>query len=195
MPEENVRDKMSVVWADELDVLKSILATTPLEETVKWGAPAYTHMGKNIIGLAAFKNYVGMWFHNGCFINDEAGKFFNSEENAGKAIRQWRFASKQEILDNEKQILDYVNQAIANSEAGLVKKPQPKSLITSETLQNALNADAVLAARFKTFSPSCQREFIEHIESAKRQETRDSRLQKILPMILNGNGLNDKYRK
>ncbi len=39
-----------------------------------------------------------------------------------------------------------------------------------------------------------QREYTDHIASAKRDETKQKRIEKILPMLVAGKGLHDKYR-
>ena len=59
----------------ELLKLRNILLSCGLEETVKWGAPTYTFAGKNVAGLASFKSYVGLWFHQGALLKDEKKKF------------------------------------------------------------------------------------------------------------------------
>ena len=64
-----------------------------------------------------------------------------------------------------------------------------------DELKNALSADSKLTARFNALTPGKQREYAEHIGNAKRVETRLLRLEKAKPLILNGVGLNDKYRK
>lgn len=97
---------------DILIVLRGLLRTTELFETVKWGAPVYTFYGKNIVGLGAFKSYVGLWFFQGVLLKDDAKVLINAQENITKALRQWHFASVEEVDD--KLILEYVNEAIKN---------------------------------------------------------------------------------
>ncbi|NJO87983.1 MAG: DUF1801 domain-containing protein, partial [Chloroflexia bacterium] len=80
-------------WGKELTQLISIVRETGLEETIKWGAPTYTFNGKNIVGLGAFKSYVGLWFHQGALLADPEKKLINAQEGTTKALRQWRFNS------------------------------------------------------------------------------------------------------
>lgn len=93
-----------------LSVLRRLLNSTEMQETIKWGAPVYTLNGKNVIGMAAFKSYVGLWFYQGVFLKDSAKVLKNAQENKTKALRQWRFSTLNEI--NENLIFDYVNEAI-----------------------------------------------------------------------------------
>lgn len=110
-------------------------------------------------------------------------------------MRQWRFTSKEEI--NEEAILDYyIQEAIANENQGkIIKLEKTKNtIIISEILQKELKTDILLQEAFLQFSAYKQKEFIEYIETAKREENKLSRIEKIKPMILNNIGLNDKYR-
>lgn len=194
MKDEKNPWKKNNLWAEELEFLKSLIAKTELEEMTKWGGTVYTINTKNVIGVGGFKSYVAIWFFNGVFLKDEKKVLVNANEGVTKALRQWRFSSKEELLKNEKFILQYINEAIANEKAGLSKKPERKETIVSELLNTELKNDSVLAKAFDAFSPYKQREFLEYIETAKQEKTKLTRIEKIKPMILEGIGLNDKYR-
>lgn len=193
MTEKNPWNKTDQ-WPEELELIKSIIDKTELEEMTKWGGPVYTINKKNVIGVGGFKSYVAIWFFNGVFLKDEKGFLVNANEGVTKALRQWRFESKAEIVKNEKLILQYINEAIANEKAGLSKKPEKKEAIVSEFLDAEFKADKALAKAFEAFSPYKQREFLEYVETAKQDKTKLARIDKIKPMILEGIGLNDKYR-
>jgi uncharacterized protein YdeI (YjbR/CyaY-like superfamily) len=149
---------------------------------------------KNVIGVGGFKKYFTLWFFNGAFLKDEKKHLINANEGVTKSLRQWRFTSKEEI--NEKEILAYIQEAIKNEEQGKIIKPKKTKteVIIPTLLQNKFDSDSNLEQSFLKFSPYKQKEFIEYIETAKREETRLSRIEKIKPMILNNIGLNDKYR-
>lgn len=189
--EKHIWDKSSQ-WTDELEILKSIINTTELVETTKWGGPAYTINGKNVLGIGGFKNFFTIWFFKGVFLKDEAGVLVNAQEGTTKSLRQWRFASATDI--DKKLVLEYINEAIANEKAGLAIKPEKKAFTIPEALQKELNISSELSAAFEKFTPYKQKEFTEFIGSAKREETILARIGKIKPLILNGIGLNDKYR-
>lgn len=179
-------------WAEEIELLNSIVAKTELIETTKWGGTVFTVNGKNVLGIGGFKNYFTIWFFNGVFLKDEKQVLVNAQEGVTKSLRQWRFTSKDEV--NETFILSYIKEAIENENAGKVSKPVKKVVLVSEFLQKELDNNPALAEAFLKFSPYKQREFLEYVESAKREETKISRIEKIKPMILENIGLNDKYR-
>ena len=189
---EYINDKNK--WAQELILLRSVLLALPLEETIKWGAPVYVYKGKNILGLSAFKNYCGLWFFQGHFLKDEANLLVNAQEGKTKAMRQWRFESVEDI--NTNLVKTYVLEAINNSEKGLEIKPQKNKqpLIIPPELESKLKGNDSLTEKFNELTLSKQREFAEYISSAKRDATKITRLEKIIPMIVNGIGLNDKYK-
>ena len=179
-------------WAEELDLLQSIIAKTDVVETTKWGGLTYTVNGKNVLGIGGFKNFFTIWFYQGVFLKDEDQILVNANEGVTKALRQWRFYSKEDI--NEPLILSYIREAIENSKAGKEIKPEKKKAIVSEFFNRELAADKVLAEAFNTFSAAKQNEFLEHVESAKKEATKLSRIEKIRPLILEHKGLNDKYK-
>jgi uncharacterized protein YdeI (YjbR/CyaY-like superfamily) len=190
---KNPWDK-SALWPEEMNFLRGLIAQTELVEMTKWGGPVYTINTKNVLGIGGFKNYVALWFWNGVFLKDEKKMLVNANEGVTKGLRQWRFTSKEEIVGNEKLILQYMKEAIANEKAGLAIKPEKKETVISEFFQNALDADKDFANAFTAFSPFKQREYLEYVDTAKREETKISRMEKIKPMILENIGLNDKYR-
>jgi uncharacterized protein YdeI (YjbR/CyaY-like superfamily) len=181
-------------WEAELEILKSIIAKTELVETNKWGGCVYVLDNKNVIGVGGFKNYFTLWFFNGVFLKDEKNLLVNAQEGVTKSLRQWRFTSKEEI--NEAEILTYLQEAIENEKQGKIIKPEKTkaTAIIPAIFQKELNANPNLEEAFLKFSPYKQKEFLEYIETAKREETKLSRIEKIKPMILDNIGLNDKYR-
>ena len=193
-PEVTEYIRLNPKWENELVALRTVLLSLNLKEDIKWGIPAYIHQNKNIIGLSAFKNYCGLWFHHGSFLKDEESILVNAQKDKTRGMRQMRFTNLADIhIDVVKM---YVIEAMLNSEAGKEIKPQKntKPIIIPKELENELHKNEKLKYHFNDFSKSKQREFCEYTSSAKREETKLKRLQKIIPIILNGVGLNDKYR-
>lgn len=181
-------------WQDEVAELRSILQALPLEETIKWGAPTYVAFGKNVLGIAAFKDYFGLWFFQGALLTDPGRCLMNAQEGKTKAMRQWRFTAQDQI--DEEAIRQYAGEAIALAEQGKEIKPARSQMLSIPAeLQDALDQDKAAKASFSALTQGRQREFAQYVEEAKRAETKTRRLEKILPMILAGQGLNDRYRR
>ena len=180
-------------WKEELMQLREILRETELTEGIKWGAPIYTYKGKNVVGMAGFKSYVVLWFHQGVLLKDPKKKLINAQEGVTKALRQWRMASGKEI--DARAIKAYVKEAIGHVEDGKEIKPLPrKKTAIPKELAAALKKNPAAGKAFKLLAPFKQREYSEYIAEAARPETKEKRIGKILPLVQKGMGLNDKYR-
>lgn len=178
---------------EELLILRDILLSAGLEETLKWGAPTYTYDGKNIAGIGAFKTYFGLWFFQGVLLTDPYRVLINAQKDKTRAQRQWRFQSKEEI--NPNQVLSYTLEAIENQKAGREIKPNlEKPVEIPPQLKDAFQNVSNLEKRYRALSLSKRRDYAEYIADAKREETKLKRLDKIIPMIMEGKGLNDKYK-
>ena len=192
MSEKYTWDKVNQ-WGEELALLRAIIEKTELVETNKWGGEVYTINNKNVMGIGGFKNYFTIWFWNGIFLKDEAKVLVNANEGVTKGLRQWRFTSVDDV--NENLVLHYINEAIANEKAGLAIKPEKKEAMKCDFFEGELKKNSKLNVAFEQFSPYKQKEFWEFMATAKQEKTKIARLEKIRPMILDGIGLNDKYRK
>lgn len=180
-------------WPEALNRLHEIISKTELTETKKWGMPVFTINGKNVVGYAGMKNHFGLWFYNGVFLSDPYGVLINAQEGKTKAMRQWRFESMEEI--DEAKILEYLHEAIQNEKDGKSWKAEKGTeMEIPNQLDEKLQADSKLKEAFESLTPFKQKEYIEYVTEAKREATKISRLDKIIPMILEGKGLNDKYR-
>ena len=181
-------------WKEQLQQLRELLLSTELEETIKWGAPTYVLNNKNVVGLGAFKNHCALWFFNGALLQQNTKLLVNAQEEKTKALRQIRFKENDQLQLSV--LKKYVEEAIQLQKDGKEIKPRKSKPIEIPTeLEKAFKNDASLKSAFEKFTKGKQREFTEHIANAKREATRISRLQKCIPMIKAGIGLNDKYRK
>ncbi|MGS2727086.1 YdeI/OmpD-associated family protein [Psychroserpens sp. BH13MA-6] len=181
-------------FSEALYKLRDIINSTELQESIKWNAPVYSLEGKNVIGLGAFKQHFGIWFFNGVFLKDSKNLLVNAQENKTKALRQMRFNSIDEV--DEAIVLSYVQEAIENQKLGKEIKPTRKGTKVSvpKELSSVLKDNSKLKASFDQLTPGKQREYCNYINNAKRAATKQSRIEKIKPMILKGVGLNDKYK-
>lgn len=185
--------KNADLWWGEQQRLREILLSTGLTENLKWGGPVYTCDGQNVVGIGGFKSCFGLWFFQGALLNDDRKVLVNAQEGTTKALRQWRMQSAKDI--EPAQIKAYVREAVDLVKAGKKVGPdRKKPIIIPPELEEALAINAKARKAFHALRPGLQREFTNYVASAKRDVTKQKRVDKILPMIAAGKGLNDKYR-
>lgn len=180
-------------YGEALTILRNIMLGTELEETIKWNSPVYALNGKNVLSIGAFKHHFGLWFFNGVFLKDEHNLLEQAQEKT-KGLRNMKMTHVDQI--NKPVVLAYIKEAIENQKLGKEITPEKKGKTVDipQELNTALKQNKALLDSFKTLTPFKQREYCEYIETAKRDATKQTRLEKITPMILKGIGLNDKYR-
>ena len=182
-------------WTETLNGLRDIIASTGLEESVKWGGPVYTLDGKNILGLGAFKHFVSLWFFQGALLTDPDHVLVNAQQGKTKALRQWRFGDSDTIPKDKVKL--YIEEAISNHKKGITIKPSKaikKPLLLPNALSEVLANDTTLNLKFESLNLTTKRELADYIQSAKRTETKSRRLEKVLDLIEQGKGLYDKYK-
>lgn len=180
-------------WNEELKRLRDTLRATPLKEEIKWSGPCYTYKGKNIVAIGGFKSYFGLWFHQGALLKDDRNVLINAQQGKTKALRQWRMSSDKDI--KPAIIKSYIKEAMFLVDQGReIKADRSAPIDVPQELQKGMRRHKGATAAFKKLRPGLQREYAEYIATAKRDETKQNRIAKILPMIVAGVGLNDKYR-
>ncbi len=178
-------------WKEEYETLRKIVLDCELTEDFKWMNPCYTFEKKNIVLIHGFKEYCALLFPKGSLLQDSHGILIQQTENV-QGARQIRFTNVQEIAEKEAILKAYIYEAIEVEKAGLkVKAKKPEELIIPEELQHKFDEIPALKDAFTTLTPGRQRAYILHFSAAKQSKTRESRVEKCIPNILNGKGLND----
>ncbi|MEB4868343.1 YdeI family protein [Priestia megaterium] len=178
-------------WKEEYETLRKIVLDCELTEDFKWMNPCYTFEKKNIVLIHGFKEYCALLFPKGSLLQDSHGILIQQTENV-QAARQIRFTNVQEIVEKEATLKAYIYEAIEVEKAGLkVKVKKSEELIIPEELQHKFDEIPALKTAFTTLTPGRQRAYILYFSAAKQSKTRQSRVEKCIPNILNGKGLND----
>jgi len=178
-------------WREESEKLRAILLTCPLTEELKWGKPCYTFEEANVVIIHGFKDYCALLFCKGALLKDAKGILIQQTENV-QAARQIRFTNIRQIAAMAPVLKAYVREAIAAEKAGLeVKYKKTSDFKIPEELQNRFDEDLAFKKAFTALTPGRQRGYILYFSGAKQSKTRDSRVEKCMPQILNGKGLND----
>ncbi len=179
-------------WQEATKALRKILLDCPLTEELKWGSPCYTFQGSNVVLIHSFKTYCALLFFKGALMKDPHGLLIQQTENV-QAARQIRFAHAGEITAREALLKQYVLEAIEVEKAGL-KVPYKKTAAYSmpEEFRIRLQEVPGLKTAFEALTPGRQRAYLLYFSSAKQSATRASRVEKLIPRILSGKGLNDR---
>jgi len=178
-------------WQKEFEKLRGIALETELVEDLKWGCPCYTYEGKNIFLIHGFKEYCALLFFKGALMKDPENILIQQTENVQSA-RQIRFTDLQQIIDLEKVLRNYIFEAVEIEESGVkIEMKKTKEFEMPEEFQQKLDENPVLKEAFETLTQGRQRAYLLYFSSAKQSKTRKSRIEKYIPEILNGKGLND----
>jgi uncharacterized protein YdeI (YjbR/CyaY-like superfamily) len=178
-------------WQKELEKLRMIVLDCDLTEELKWGVPCYTFEKNNIVLIHAFKEYCALLFFKGALLKDNKHILIQQTENV-QAARQIRFTNVAEIVKKEKALKAYIYEAIEVEEAGLkVSFKETKEFPMPEEFQKKLDKTPALKKAFYALTPGRQRGYLLYFSQAKQSKTRESRIEKYIPQILKGEGLND----
>jgi uncharacterized protein YdeI (YjbR/CyaY-like superfamily) len=177
-------------WHEEFQALRKIVLDSELSEDLKWGQPCYTIDGRNVLILGGFKNYIALSFFKGALLKDQQGFLVQQTKNVQEA-RQFRFSSVDEILKMESVIKEYIKEAIQIEKAGMKVPVVEKEMILPEELVQRFEEDVAFRDAFYSLTPGRQRAYAYYFSSAKQAKTRVSRIEKYVPKILEGKGMDD----
>ena len=178
-------------WQAEFEKLRKICLDCGLTEELKWGCPCYTFEKRNIVLMHGFKEYCALLFFKGALLKDPQDILVQQTENVQSA-RQIRFTSVREIVKLKSVLKAYIREAVGVEKAGLkVPLKKTKEFNIPEEFHNKLNKNAALKKAFKALTPGRQRGYLLYFSAPKQSRTRESRIEKSIPQILKGRGLND----
>jgi uncharacterized protein YdeI (YjbR/CyaY-like superfamily) len=179
-------------WQDELALLRTIALDCGLTEELKWGCPCYTLQDSNIVLIHVFKEYCAFLFFKGALLNDAKGILIQQTENV-QAARQARFTNVMEIVEFKPTLKAYIFEAIEVEKAGLkVELKKTREFAITDEFQSKLDQIPALKTAFEALTPGRQRAYLLHFVAAKQAKTREARVEKYIPQILNGKGLDDE---
>lgn len=177
-------------WQGEMRKLRSILLESGLDEELKWGKPCFSFEGKNIAILQPFKEHCSLMFFKGALLEDTHELLRSQGENSQSALRL-EFRSEAQV--KPAIVKSYVKQAIGAEKAGLKVEFKAKHELELPTeLTQILSKDRKLAKAFHALTPGRQRAYVLHFTAAKQSATRTARIEKVIPKILAGLGMNDR---
>jgi uncharacterized protein YdeI (YjbR/CyaY-like superfamily) len=180
-------------WEKEIQLMRTIALGRGLNEELKWGCPCYTFEKKNIVLIHVFKEYCAFLFFKGALLNNAKQILIRQTENV-QAARQARFTNVKEIVKLERTLKAYIYEAIEVEKAGLkVVLKKTKEFAMPDEFKKALGKKAALKTAFHALTPGRQRAYLLYFSSAKQPKTREARIEKSIPDILKGKGINEAY--
>ena len=177
-------------WTEELAELRRIVLESGLTEELKWGVATYCYQGKNVAIVSAFKEYTSLSFFKGALLTDK-DKLLHSPGESSQASRLLRYKDTETVLEQEQLIKSFLAEAIELEKSGkkveFKKNPEPVPV----ELEQKMEENPDLAAAFKALTPGRQRGYILFFSAPKQSATRVNRIEKMIPQILAGKGMND----
>ncbi|MFN8890353.1 MAG: YdeI/OmpD-associated family protein [Cyclobacteriaceae bacterium] len=178
-------------WQEAYQLLRDITLSTGLSEELKWGCPCYAHGKTNVVLIHGFKEYCALLFMKGVLLKDAKKVLIQQTANVQSA-RQWRFTSAKEITKHKATIKAYIQEAWNIEKAGLkVEMKKTKEFNMPAEFKSVLKEMPDVKKAFNQLTPGRQRGYLLHFSSAKQTKTREARIEKYIPNILKGKGLED----
>jgi uncharacterized protein YdeI (YjbR/CyaY-like superfamily) len=182
-------------WPEELEKLRMICLDCGLTEELKWGQPCYTFHNSNVVILGELKEHCALSFFKGALLYDAENILIKPGEHT-QSGRWIKFSDVRQIVEMEPILKAYIYEAIEVEKAGLkVHLKTTADFIIPNEFQNKLDAIPALRTAFYALTPGRQRAYLLHFSAPKQSKTRESRVEKYIPQILSGKGLNDEYMR
>lgn len=175
-------------WHEALTVLRKIVLESGLKEEIKWGFPCYTHQGKNVLMLVAFKESCVINFFKGVLIDDRHGILSKPGESS-QSVRVVRFTTLAEVEAVQAVLPAYIQAAIAIEASGAKVTTQKNPEPWPEELVRLCQENSAFKAAFEALTPGRQRGYILYFSAAKQAKSREARIKKYIPQILAGKGI------
>jgi len=170
-------------------------ACPEVEETIKWGFPHFDYKGV-ICSMAAFKNHCAFGFWKSAIMSDPR-KIMEVKDRG--AMGNFQKITSLSDLPSDKILIAYIKEAkkLNEDEVKLPprKKAVAKKLVVPPMLMKALKQNGDALENFAKFSYSNKKEYVEWIEEAKTDATREKRIETAVEWISDGKSRNWKYMK
>ena len=179
----------------ELEKLRNLMLDCNLDEDLKWGEPCYSFHQSNIAIIGNLKEFAVLGFFKGVLLQDSE-KLLHQPGEHTQSARLMRFKNLKEIVALEPVIKAYIFEAIEVERAGLkVKFKDTSEYVVPIEFQLKLDDSPELKQAFESLTPGRQKAYLLHFAAAKQSNTRTARIEKNIPNILQGKGLNEDFKK
>ena len=181
-------------------------ACPDVQETIKWSMPAFLHDGAIVCMMAAFKQHASFGFWKHALVMGEGGE---GDERPRDGMGSIGKLTALRDLPPKRELLALIRKAVAlggqqakargakapgtrasNARKASTPKPPP---VAPADLAAALKANPAAKATFEEFPPGQQREYIDWLTEARREDTRRRRLAQAIEWLAEGKPRNWKY--
>ena len=159
------------------------------EETLKWSMPSFLYKGKILAGIASFKAHASFGFWSGSQVVDTSGQSATAMGQFGRLTSLDDLPDRKTLIDLTRKAMQLIDEGVKPVRNKTVKAPLP----VPQDLRAAIDAAPTAKATWDAFPPSCQREYVEWVTEAKRDETRTKRLNQTVEWLNEGKRRNWKY--
>ena len=181
-------------WREILIALRQIVLECGLTEELKWSMPVYTFQNKNIVMISAFKEYCSLNFFKGVLLKDEQSILVKQGESSQSA-RLVKFTDLNNLLDLSSALKNYIFESIENEKQNIKVEFKKNLEPVPQELEIIFKEQPLVKKAFYALTPGRQRGYLIHFAQPKQSNTRLSRIEKCIPLIMKNEGLNDAYKQ
>ncbi len=164
-------------------------------ETLKWSMPHFEYNKRLLFGMAAFKQHMAFNFWLGSVMADTYGLLQRDEKTPMSTLGK---ITSIKDLPSDKILAHYIKESVKLTDEGVKKPKKEKTEVSAievpDYFQQALNKNKKAKAAFDNFPPSHKKEYLEWIIDAKREETRQKRIEQALEWMAEGKSRHWKYQ-
>ena len=173
-------------------------ANSDVKETIKWGFASFDYKGP-LCSMASFKKHCVFGFWKAKLLNDPEGYLGERFNQGGEAMGNMGRITTLRDLPPDAVIIDFIRQASTLNDKGIKLPAPPKkeksALIIPAYFMETLSKNKSALDAFENFSLSGKKEYVDWIEEAKTDETRNRRLETALEWMAQGKSRNWKYER
>ena len=168
-------------------------------ETIKWSRPFFVVNGTLIAHMAAFQQHCGFGFWSAEMTAVLAADGIaepGSSGSFGRILSLKDLPPRDALFRYLRHASDLARRGAAPSPVAVRPRRTSSRAPIAEPAEftNALNESQQARAEFDSMSPSCRREYLDWITSAKKQETRNRRIREAVARLAAGKRFNEQYR-
>jgi uncharacterized protein YdeI (YjbR/CyaY-like superfamily) len=178
-------------WPEELKAMRVLVLESGLTEELKWSMPVYTYNNKNVIIVAAFKEYCSLSFTKGVLLKDKKGILQKQGEN-GQSVKIFKCTGLNQFISNRALLKTYIAEAIEIEKAGLKVAIKKNSEPLPAVFQTMLDENPALHKAFYNLTPGRQRAYLIYFSQPKQTKTIISRIEKSVDNIMKGIGWQER---